>query len=78
MGNLVRKKNRLSFLHIGIIGVTNSVNKSNAVKKIAEKVKRIHWKNKFFEQISPKDKKDTEKRVTDVNNRLRNYWGPLS
>ena len=59
----------------GTNDITKRINSSNSVKKVVKKVKQTSPNTKvvFSSLIAGKDKKDLDKKVLDVNNRLKKY-----
>ena len=59
----------------GTNDITKRINSSNSVKKVVKKVKQTSPNTKvvFSSLITGKDKKDLDKKVLDVNNRLKKY-----
>ena len=55
--------------------ITEEINSWNSVKKIVKKVKQTFPNTKVVlsNQITRNDKKDLDKKMQDVNNRLKNY-----
>ena len=56
--------------------ITNGINSLNCANKIIKKVKQISPNTKvvFSGLIRIKDKKDLDKKVVEVNNRLKNFY----
>ena len=72
---LVAEKSDCIIIHVGMNDITNGINFLNLVKKTVKKVKQTSPNTKiaFSSLIIRKDKKDLDKKVQDVNNRLKNY-----
>ena len=72
---LVTDKPDCIIVHAGTNDITKGINSLNSVKKIVKKVKQTSPNTKvvFSSLITRKDKKDLDKKVQDVNNRLNNY-----
>ena len=72
---LVSNKPDCLIIHTGTNGITKGINCLNYVKKIVKRVKETSGKTKvvFSGLITRKDKKDLDKKVQDINSRLRNY-----
>ena len=73
---LVADKPDCIIVHAGTNDITKGINSLNSVKKIVKKVKQTSPNTKvvfFFSLITRKDKKDLDKKVQDVSNRLNNY-----
>ena len=72
---LLAEKPDCIIIHAGTNGITNGINSLNSVKKIVKKIKQTSPNTKiaFSSLITRKDKKDFDKKVQDVNNRLKNY-----
>ena len=72
---LVTDKPDCIIVHAGTNDITKGINSLNSVKKIVKKVKQTSPNTKvvFSSLITRKDKKDLDKKVQDVNNRLKNY-----
>ena len=62
-------------VHAGTNDITKRINSSNSVKKVVKKVKQTSPNTKvvFSSLIMGKDKKDLDKKVLDINNRLKKY-----
>ena len=65
-------------VHAGKNDIANGVNSLNCANKIIEKVKQISPKAKvvFSSLITKKDKKDLDKKVAEVNSRLKDFCAP--
>ena len=63
-------------VHAGTNDITNGINSLNCPKKIIKKVKQISPNTKvvFSSLITRKDKKDLDKKVVEVNSRLKDFW----
>ena len=74
---LVKNERDRRLLHTETNDITNGINTLNLVKKIVKKVKKTSSNTCIAlpRIILRKDKKDFEKRVTDVYNRSRKYRG---
>ena len=72
---LVAEKPDCIIIHPGKNDIMNGINSLNSVKKIVKKVKQISSNTKvtFSSLTNRKDNKDLDKKVQDVNNRLKNY-----
>ena len=72
---LVTDKPDCIIVHAGTNDITKGINSLNSVKKIVKKVKQTSPNTKvvFSSLITRKDKKDLDKQVQDINNRLKNY-----
>ena len=72
---LVADKQDFILVPVGTNDITKGINSLNSKKKIVKKVKQTspNTKVSFSSLITRKDKKDLDKKVQDVNNRLKNY-----
>ena len=72
---LVADKQDFILVPVGTNDNTKGINSLNSKKKIVKKVKQTspNTKVSFSSLITRKDKKDLDKKVQDVNNRLKNY-----
>ena len=73
---LVADKPDCLIVHAGTNDITNGINSLNCAKKIIKKVKQISPNTKvvFSSLITRKDKKDQDKKVVEVNSRLKDFW----
>ena len=71
---MVADKPDCIIVHAGT-DITKGINSLTSVKKIVKKVKQTSPNSKvvFSSLLTRKDKKDLDKKVQDVNNRLKNY-----
>ena len=72
---LVADKPDCLIVHAGTNDITNGINSLNCAKKIIKKVKQISPNTKvvFSSLITRKDQKDLDKKVVEVNSRLKNF-----
>ena len=72
---MVADKQDFILVPVGTNDITKGINSLNSKKKIVKKVKQTspNTKVSFSSLITRKDKKDLDKKVQDVNNRLKNY-----
>ena len=72
---LVAEKPDCIIIHAETNDIMNGINSLNSVKKIVKKVKQTSPNTKvaFSSLITRQDNKDLDKKVQDVNNRLKNY-----
>ena len=75
LDDLVADKPDCLIVHAGTNDITNGINSLNCAKKILKKVKQVSPNTKvvFSSLITRKDKKDLDKKVVEVNGRLKNF-----
>ena len=72
---LVKSKPDCLIVHAGTNDLANGTNLLNQVKKIVKQVKKVFQNTKivFSSIIIQKDRKNIEKKVSQVNSYLKNY-----
>ena len=75
LDNLIDDKPDCLIIHAGTNDITKGINTLNCAKKILKKVKQVSPNTKvvFSSLITRKDKKDLDKKVVEVNGRLKNF-----
>ena len=73
---VVSEKPDCIIVHADTNNITEGINTLNSVKKIVKKVNQTSPNTKFVfsSLITGKYKKDLDKKVQDLNNRLKNYY----